>query len=587
MGFFSKIRKRIKKIIPKEIRPFVPYMAAFLPGGMGLTGKFAQYGGDKFLKAALARGLTDDEAGLKDMATTGILAAAPTAIGEGLQLGSVNAELAGKMKMANYLDEGAQAVKGLSALKTIGGQGAIDYGMQAAELNEDALERYNRELLEQGIADKAGRRAAIRAIYEGTGTWDMGEVDEMLDTYGYRTGGRVGLDEGGMPWEKRSSYKFDKKKKKKGKKWDAKKERWVDSDEGKDFFDSLDAAKEGYDKLEELNTIKPLPIRELRLASGGDVDDEVMEFDEELITPEYLMKEEGVEIGEQVSSPDRMDELNALSMDLFGKPLGELNEIQMEMLMNFASQKASGYSQDELDMYEQYKYDMNEQRPGMPIMSIDEFLQMELGAARAGVATGGLMALNPNEDVEVMDAEEIITPDYLMKEEGVAIGPMAGGGDRGWRAQMLAEQLAEEQYGKEFYDLSQDQQMEIYTIALDMIDSGGMKKGGPVKKPRVKSIGVGKAKDYPGIKKILEMNKKGRKRYADGGLMNLGGNEMDLRGGGFVPMGAKERADDVPARLSKNEFVMTADAVRGAGGGSVQKGADLMYDTMKTLEARG
>ena len=136
-------------------------------------------------------------------------------------------------------------------------------------------------------------------------------------------------------------------------------------------------------------------------------------------------------------------------------------------------------------------------------------------------------------------------------------------------------------------DLSQDQQMEIYTIALDMIDSGGMKKGGPVKKPRVKSIGVGKAKDYPGIKKILEMNKKGRKRYADGGLMNLGGNEMDLRGGGFVPLGAKERADDVPARLSKNEFVMTADAVRGAGGGSVQKGADLMYDTMKTLEARG
>jgi predicted house-cleaning NTP pyrophosphatase (Maf/HAM1 superfamily) len=51
-----------------------------------------------------------------------------------------------------------------------------------------------------------------------------------------------------------------------------------------------------------------------------------------------------------------------------------------------------------------------------------------------------------------------------------------------------------------------------------------------------------------------------------------------------VPMGAKERADDVPARLSKNEFVMTADAVRAAGGGSVQKGADLMYDQMKQLE---
>ncbi len=72
----------------------------------------------------------------------------------------------------------------------------------------------------------------------------------------------------------------------------------------------------------------------------------------------------------------------------------------------------------------------------------------------------------------------------------------------------------------------------------------------------------------------------------DGGIMNLGGKEMDLRGGGFVPLGKKERADDVPARLSKNEFVFTADAVRAAGGGSVKKGAQKMYDTMKMLEKR-
>ena len=72
----------------------------------------------------------------------------------------------------------------------------------------------------------------------------------------------------------------------------------------------------------------------------------------------------------------------------------------------------------------------------------------------------------------------------------------------------------------------------------------------------------------------------------DGGLMDLGGKEMDLRGGGFVPIGKKERADDVPARLSKNEFVMTADAVRAAGGGSVNKGAQRMYDVMNKLEAR-
>jgi hypothetical protein len=75
-----------------------------------------------------------------------------------------------------------------------------------------------------------------------------------------------------------------------------------------------------------------------------------------------------------------------------------------------------------------------------------------------------------------------------------------------------------------------------------------------------------------------------RTMAAEGGMMNLGGNEMDLRGGGFVPIGAKEKADDVPARLSKNEFVFTADAVRAAGGGSVDRGADLMYKTMKQLE---
>ena len=75
-----------------------------------------------------------------------------------------------------------------------------------------------------------------------------------------------------------------------------------------------------------------------------------------------------------------------------------------------------------------------------------------------------------------------------------------------------------------------------------------------------------------------------RSKKAGGGLMDLGGTEMDLRGGGFVPIGAKEKADDVPARLSKNEFVFTADAVRAAGGGSVEKGAQKMYNTMKQLE---
>jgi len=87
-----------------------------------------------------------------------------------------------------------------------------------------------------------------------------------------------------------------------------------------------------------------------------------------------------------------------------------------------------------------------------------------------------------------------------------------------------------------------------------------------------------------------------RKLKADGGTINAGsipqttevpeGMQLDGRGGGFIPMGAQEKQDDVPAMLAKNEFVMTSDAVRAAGGGSIQKGAQRMYDMMNQLEAQ-
>ena len=93
-----------------------------------------------------------------------------------------------------------------------------------------------------------------------------------------------------------------------------------------------------------------------------------------------------------------------------------------------------------------------------------------------------------------------------------------------------------------------------------------------------------------GSKKIREQ----RTMVDKGGIMDVpvrtnseGIKELDYRKtGGFVPIGVKEKADDVPAMLSLNEFVMTADAVRGAGDGSIEKGAQRMYDTMKKLESR-
>tara|TARA_R110002124_G_scaffold141279_1_gene305726 strand:+ start:142 stop:1701 length:1560 start_codon:yes stop_codon:yes gene_type:complete len=88
----------------------------------------------------------------------------------------------------------------------------------------------------------------------------------------------------------------------------------------------------------------------------------------------------------------------------------------------------------------------------------------------------------------------------------------------------------------------------------------------------------------------------GRVNKNMGGIMNAGsipqtpmvpqGQQLDGRGGGFIPMGAQEKKDDVPAMLAKNEFVMTSDAVRAAGGGSIEKGAQRMYDMMNQLEAQ-
>ena len=65
------------------------------------------------------------------------------------------------------------------------------------------------------------------------------------------------------------------------------------------------------------------------------------------------------------------------------------------------------------------------------------------------------------------------------------------------------------------------------------------------------------------------------------------GMEYDMsQNGGFQALGAQEGKDDIKANLAKNEFVFTADAVRGAGDGDIETGAQRMYDTMKRLENR-
>ena len=105
------------------------------------------------------------------------------------------------------------------------------------------------------------------------------------------------------------------------------------------------------------------------------------------------------------------------------------------------------------------------------------------------------------------------------------------------------------------------------------IDVGNMAEGGRVGRAFGSDKLVEQASGIEGLP--INVNSKGVK-------------ELDMRKtGGFIPpVGVKEKADDIPAMLSNNEFVFTADAVRAAGGGSVNKGAQRMYDLMKNLESK-
>ena len=119
-----------------------------------------------------------------------------------------------------------------------------------------------------------------------------------------------------------------------------------------------------------------------------------------------------------------------------------------------------------------------------------------------------------------------------------------------------------------------------------------MKSQMPIQKPMMDPRMMQMMMAQQGGQKRMMAAMGGRMDYAEGGeseeLLDMGGLEKDYRNdGGFVPMGEYERKDDVPARLSKNEFVFTADAVRNAGGGDIDKGAEIMENMMKNLENGG
>ena len=206
-----KARKFIKKIIPKEIRPFAPYIAAgFVPGsalGLGSLNPALQ-------KAIIAGGTkfaTDDEANLKDIGITAALAASPDLLkqgGEGIgaKFGTdaamakqaANAKLSGSFfvpetaeigRVAQAADKVASVASKIPTLgesgslgteaKLVGGLGSIDIIQDQIKLQEELLD-------DQGITDKSDRRKQLFDYFKKINYGDEDEINSLLDRYGYK-----------------------------------------------------------------------------------------------------------------------------------------------------------------------------------------------------------------------------------------------------------------------------------------------------------------------------------------------------------------------------------------------------------------
>ena len=569
MGFLKKIfrpvRKIAKKIIPKEVRPFLPYAAAFTPGlqGLAAAGGITNAAAQKALIAGLTSAATDEEG---NPLRTALLAAAPDVLSQGLgsagrMLGDANPE----SKFAQYLiskGTGLEATlnnPGVIDMAKIGGaQASVDQAAKLAEINQDEIDKYNEELRKRGVLDKTKRRTSILNIYLNAG-YEPDYVNSMLDRYGYESGGRIGFAQGLGVFEEdileqiSRGYKgskdamkamFTKKKKKKKPEMTVSKTGDIivnlpDDDEtirDNEFNDALMRAKEGIEMAYKTPGPKPAPM--MKFSRGGEV--EIEEETDDLNILDF-MKDQGIEYGEQASDINNERVLEQLyeefldmglspadaakaARDAFDRMSQKPNEGIMQM--------ASGYKTDIEEMYEQYVFEMEEQ--GLQPMSFSDFLAQ----ARSGMANGGSAGSRYS---------------FLINKQKQGI-------------------------------LSPDEEQELLMLEMTYADdSQGKADGGKVKRrkkgePEDEII---ETEEEIFIDNMPRPKRQGIMEVADGGIM-----EKDMRGGGFIPEGTKERADDVPARLSKNEFVMTADAVRAAGGGSVNQGAKRMYDMMYQLEGK-
>ena len=290
------------------------------------------------------------------------------------------------------------------------------------------------------------------------------------------------------------------------------------------------------------------------------------------------------------SDPDLSDSRNELSLQLFGKELHLLTEEEMEILNDEADRLMSkfmgadggraGYQGGELveqqtDLIEGPQG--NEEFQETVVEGQEQPSQEQLEALAMEIFQLPLEELDDQQLLVVyQEAMQGQPMEEAVQEEDVQFA--AQGGRMGYQYGGGGNRLSE--LIKKFNDGTITEEEEIELEMLEEM-TPTMAAGG--------RIGY----QYGGDDEddVLHQNKAMlmyRTRRQEGGLMDLGGQEKDYRdNGGFVALGGEERADDVPARLSKNEFVFTADAVRNAGGGDIDAGSEVMQNIMDNLEQGG
>jgi len=232
-------------------------------------------------------------------------------------------------------------------------------------------------------------------------------------------------------------------------------------------------------------------------------------------------------------------------------------EAQAEQMLRMEYQKYR--NQGGTMSYQQFKMAVLQQAQGQGPMAQGQPQMAQPQMA----AYGGRMGYQGGELVEDASMVEE-TPTGMMEENVEEV--------QGEPTREQLEALAMEIFQLRLEELDEEQLMVVYQAAMEQ-------------QPEEVAM---QEEDIQFDPQIAEGQMAQPQMAAEGGIMNLGGMEKDYRAeGGFVPIGAKEKADDVPARLSKNEFVFTADAVRNAGGGNIDKGAEVMQNMMTNLESGG